>query len=95
MRLIEINHWKELNEKLQNLKGKEYLYVKINGVSRTGWTKAIDLKNFNSKQLQSIYIHVRVPVCSLPTPAENTFYFLHTVILLTWRTKHPLGKLLL
>lgn len=46
MRLIEINHWKELNEKLQNLKGKEYLYVKINGVSRTGWTKAIDLKKF-------------------------------------------------
>lgn len=47
MRLIEIQSWNELEEKLANLKGKDYLYIKIKCKKKKATINAINLKQFS------------------------------------------------
>lgn len=47
MRLIEIQYWNELEEKLANLKGKDYLYIKIKCKKKKATINAINLKKFS------------------------------------------------
>ncbi len=46
MRLIEITKWSEFHKKLQNIKGNEYIYVKILCQERKGKIEAVDLQRF-------------------------------------------------
>ncbi len=46
MRLIEIKTWNEFHEKLKDIKGNEYVYVKILCKERKGKIEAVDLKKF-------------------------------------------------
>ena len=47
MKLIEIQTWDELEKKLNDLKGKNSLYIKIKCKDRRATIKVIDLKNFS------------------------------------------------
>ena len=46
MRLIEINTWGEFHKKLKDIKGNEYVYVKILCQERKGKIEAVDLQKF-------------------------------------------------
>ena len=46
MKLIEITTWSEFHKKLKDIKGNEYVYVKILCQERKGKIEAVDLQKF-------------------------------------------------